>query len=118
MNQREIPRREWPQFLASFGRRHRSWLATIEEWPRGAPERTRAVDQPLESLGAEDGAIAIHLGGGEVLRVEAPRALRVDVTARGEELGLDLETARGTTRLRFRAAALPEELDGIAPSER
>jgi len=118
MNQREIPRREWPQFLASFGRRHRSWLATIEEWPRGAPERTRAVDRPLESLGAEDGAIAIHLGGGEVLRVEAPRALRVDVTARGEELGLDLDTARGTTRLRFRAAALPEELDGIAPSER
>ena len=118
MNQREIPRRDWPEFLASFGRRHRSWLATVEEWPREAPERTRALDQPLESLGAEDGAIAIHLGHGEVLRVEAPRALRVDVTARGEELGLDLDTARGTTRLRFRAAALPEELDGIAPSER
>ena len=53
-----------------------------------------------------------------MLRVEAPRVLRVDVTARGEELGLDLDTARGVTRLRFRAAALPEELDGIAPSER
>ena len=118
MNQREIPRREWPQFLASFGRRHRSWLATIEEWPREAPERTRAVDQPLESLDAEDGAIAIRLGNGEVLRVEAPQALRIDVTERGEELGFDLDTARGVTRLRFRAAALPEELDGIAPSER
>ena len=118
MNQREITRKDWAEFLESFGRRHRSWLASVEEWPREAPERTRAVDQPLESLGAEDGAIAIHLGGGEVLRVEAPRALRVDVTARGEELGLDLDTARGVTRLRFRAAALPEELDGIAPSER
>ena len=118
MNQREIPRQEWPQFLASFGRRHRSWLATIEEWPREAPERTRAVDQPLESLDAEDGAIAIRLGNGEVLRVEAPQALRIDVTERGEELGFDLDTARGVTRLRFRAAALPEELDGIAPSER
>ena len=118
MNQREIPRQDWPEFLESFGRRHRSWLATVEEWPREAPERTRAVDQPLESLGVEDGAIAIHLGEREVLRVDAPQALRVDVTERGEELGLDLDSARGVTRLRFRAAALPEELDGIAPSER
>jgi hypothetical protein len=118
MNQREIPRGEWPAFLDWFGRRHRSWLATVEEWPREAPERTRAVDQPLESLAPEGGAIAIHLGSGEVLRVEAPQALRVDVTARGEELGLDLETSGGVTRLRFRAAALPEELDGVAPSER
>jgi hypothetical protein len=115
MDGQEIPRRDWARFLESFGRRHRSWLATVEEWPREAPERTRAVDQPLESLGAEDGAIAIHLGGGEVLRVDAPRALRVEVTERGEELGLDLETSRGVTRLRFRAAALPEELDGLAP---
>jgi len=51
MNRREIARKDWPEFLESFGRRHRSWLATVEEWPR-----------------------------------EAPQALRVDVTARGEEL--------------------------------
>jgi hypothetical protein len=85
MSQREIPRSDW--------------LATVEEWPREAPERTYAVDQPLESLGTDDGAIAMHLGN-ETLRVDAPRALRVDVSARGEELGLDLE-----------------ELDGVAPSE-
>jgi hypothetical protein len=115
MSQREIPRNDWAQFLDSFGRRHRSWLATVEEWPREAPERTRAMEQPLESLGAEDGAIAIHLGGGEVVRVDAPRSLRVEVTERGEELGLDLDTPGGVTRLRFRAAALPEELDGMAP---
>ena len=48
MNQREIPRKDWAEFLESFGRRHRSWLATVEEWPREAPERTHAVDQPLE----------------------------------------------------------------------
>ena len=118
MNQREIPRREWPEFLAAFGRRHRRWLATVEEWPREAPEHTRAVDQPLEALASDDGAVAIHLGSGEVLRVEAPQALRVDVTERGEELGLDIEARRSVTRLRFRAAALPEELDGVAPSER
>jgi hypothetical protein len=118
MNQREIPRREWPQFLESFGLRHRAWLATVEDWPRGAPESTRVVDRPLEALEAGEGAVLIHLGGGQDLRVESPQALRVDVTPRGEELGLDLETASGVTRLRFRAAALPEELDGLAPSER
>jgi hypothetical protein len=117
MNQRDIARKDWPQFLDSFARRHRSWLATVEDWSREAPERTRAVDQPLESLAVEEGAIAIRLGESEVLRVEAPQALRVDVTERGEELGLDLDHARGVTRLRFRAAALPEELDGVAPSE-
>lgn len=117
MNQREIPRQEWPQFLESFGRRHRAWLATVEEWPRGAPETTRALDQPLESLGAEDGAIVIRFRDTPELRVDALRELRLDVTARGEELGLDFDTGRGVTRLRFRAAALPEELDGMAPSE-
>jgi hypothetical protein len=99
MNQRDIARKDWPQFLDSFARRHRSWLATVQDWSREAPERTRAVDQPLESLAVEEGAIAIRLG------------------ERGEELGLDLDHARGVTRLRFRAAALPEELDGVAPSE-
>jgi hypothetical protein len=119
MKPRDIPRSEWSRFLESFGRRHRSWLATVEEWPRGLPEVTRAVDRPLESVAAEDGAIVIRFGdAADALRVDAPQALRVDEAARGEELGLDLETGRGVTRLRFRAAALPEELDGMAPSER
>ncbi len=56
------------------------------------------VRQPLESLAVEDGAIAIRLGESTVLRVEAPQALRVDVTERGEELGLDLDHARGVTK--------------------
>ena len=94
MNQREIPRKDWPEFLESFGRRHRSWLATVEEWPREAPERTRAVDQPLESLGAEDGAIAIHLGAGEVLRVEAPRA----VTSTRSDCGASTRTTAPSPR--------------------
>ena len=47
------------------------------------------------------------------------RAFRPHITIARvrEELGLDLDHARGVTRLRFRAAALPEELDGVAPSE-
>jgi hypothetical protein len=54
----------------------------------------------------------------EPLRIDAPQRLRVELTGRGEELGLDLEGERGVTRLRFRAVALPEEVDGIGPQER
>jgi hypothetical protein len=107
MRPRDIPRREWPEFLAEFGRRHRSWLSSID-----GP--MRVVDEPLESLAAEDGAVLVRLRSREPLRIDA-QALRVELTERGEELGLDLESERGVTRLRFRAAALPEELDGIGP---
>ena len=113
MRPRDIPRREWPEFLAEFGRRHRSWLITIEAGGRidGA---VQALDEPLDSLAAEDGAVLVRLRNREPLRIDA-QALRVELTERGEELGLDLESERGVTRLRFRAAALPEELDGIGP---
>src|SRR5438067_4964050 len=111
MRPRDIPRREWPAFLAEFGRRHRSWLLSIEG-------TAQIVDEPLDSLAAEEGSVLVRLRNREPLRIDAPRALRVELTERGEELGLDLESERGVTRLRFRAAALPEELDGVGPLER
>ena len=118
MKPRDIPRGEWPAFLAQFGRRHRSWLMTIEAEGR-SDGAVQAVDEPLESLAAEGGAVLVRLRNREPLRIDAPRRLSVDVTERGEELGLDLENERGVvTRLRFRAAALPEELDGVGPLER
>lgn len=123
MNRRSIPPREWPAFLKRFGLRHRSWLATVEEWPRSSPEITRVSDRPLLSLDAEHAghevrAVVIRFcDTPDGLRIVGPQALRVDETPRGEEVGLDLETDTGVTRLRFRAAALPEELDGVAPSE-
>ena len=111
MRPRDIPRREWPEFLVEFGRRHRSWLLSIE----GA---TPVVDEPLDSRVADEGAVMVRLRNREPLRIDAPQALRVQLTERGEELGLDLESERGVTRLRFRAAAPPEELDGVGPLER
>src|ERR671925_298619 len=103
MRPRDIPRGEWPAFLTEFGRRHRGWLLSIEG-------SVQALDEPLDSLAAEEGAVLIRLRNREPLRIDAPRRLRVEVTERGEELGLDLENERGVvTRLRFRAAALPEE---------
>lgn len=112
--EREIPPREWGGFLERFGLRHRAWLASVQE----------GAEHPLRSVSAEraDGhvdAIVVRFGDdAPALRLEAPRALRVEQTPAGEEVGLDVETARGTAKLRFRAAARPEQLDGLAPSQR
>ena len=47
--------------------------------------------------------------------VEAPTRVYLLADAQGAHEGLAIETGEGTTtRLRFRAAALPEMVDGIA----
>jgi hypothetical protein len=118
MIRREIPRQEWREFLPAFGIRHRGWLTTLEQGP------IRISDRPLASVdvrlaGSEIGAVLLRFGDGAgAIQVEAPRAVRLNETAPGQEAGLELESAEGLTRLTFRASALPEALDGIAPSER
>ena len=50
--------------------------------------------------------------------VRRPCAVRVTETPEGAERGIDIEDAEGVcTRVRFRATALPEALDGVAPGE-
>jgi hypothetical protein len=54
----------------------------------------------------------------EPIRIERPTSLRVDETAEGTAIGLEIVDEEGEcTRIRFRAAPLPEMLDGIAPGE-
>jgi len=120
MGKRAIVAGEWPSYLEKFALRHKAWLATVEERPRQGSARVCASNRPLESLTAEPlGAgmrIVIGFGdAGDTLRVEPAHALRVEETPRGEELGLEIETPRGETIMRFRTAVLPEEVDGIAP---
>jgi hypothetical protein len=112
MGVREVSPHEWAGALDSFSREHRAWLATVEE-PCGAT----STERPLRSIRAEHGAIVIELDPGQVLRVDAPNGLRLNENGRGAHCGLDIEGPLGVTRLRFRVAALPEELDGIAPPE-
>jgi hypothetical protein len=118
MVRKEIPRDEWREFLQAFGARHRGWLTSVEQG------RVRISDRPLAGVelrlaGGEIEAILLRFGNGMgAIQVNAPRAVRVEETLRGEETGLDLEAADGLTRLSFRTTALPEQLDGLAPSER
>lgn len=110
MKQHEVPRPEWSRFLGTFSDAHRAWLATVE----GA--EMRAEERALDSVEAGAGAIIIHFRDAADVRVDSPRSVRIAKTDRGEDLGLDIEGARGVTRLRFRAAALPEALDGVGPA--
>jgi hypothetical protein len=102
MDPHEIARPDWPRVLEQFSREHRGWLASVAD----------TVQAPLRSVAMDGDAIVVRLGGVPELRIEAPSALRI------EELGLDIQAAAGVTRVRFRAAAPADALDGLAPAER
>jgi hypothetical protein len=112
MSVREIPAREWPTFLDALGREHRAWLATVER-----SGLIQAREEPLESISAGDG-IEIRIGR-QAIRVNQPRAVRVEETAEGATQALQIDDATGhRLTLRFRVAVAPGALDGLAPEER
>lgn len=52
MNAKEIPYREWPEFLDAFSRRHLGKHVTVRTWPRHGPPVMNATGAPL--LGVTD----------------------------------------------------------------
>ena len=101
---REVARADWAGALERFSREHRAWLACVD----------RGDEHPLRWVGFEaPGRLAIRFADDtpEVLVAE-PRAVRID------DAGLEIESPQGVTRLRFRVAAPPGALDGLAPGER
>lgn len=123
MSAREIPPHEWRGFLEGFALRHRAWLASVRQRPHGGREITRAAERPLAGVDAQprrgdvEDVVIQFAGAAKPIHVQAPKALRVDISPRGEEVALEMENAGGVTRLSFRAGALPEELDGISAGE-
>jgi hypothetical protein len=93
----------------------------------GVPDHAAAVERPLRSVIPEISArrvVGIEIRfqedphAREPIRIDAPIRLRVDETAEGAARGLEIQDDSGEcTRIRFRAAPLPEALDGIAPGE-
>ena len=124
---REIPEAQWQEFLAQFSRGHRAWLATVDRVHAGAPGHNEAVERPLASVTAAVSArrvVGIEIRfqedahAREPIRIDAPARVRVDETAEGVAQGLEIHDKDGECiRIRFRAAPLPETLDGIAPGE-
>jgi hypothetical protein len=121
----DVPRDQWPEFLETFSRQHRAWLATVEprlgEAPGSGEEPRPLVAVTSQGDGRRVSAIEIAFAGesaGNVVRVENPSSLRVRKTDEGADRGLEIVDGEGVcTRVRFRAAANPEMLDGLAPGE-
>ncbi|HEY3043687.1 MAG TPA: DUF5335 family protein [Vicinamibacterales bacterium] len=124
MATRDVPRDQWKDFLDGFSRRHRAWLATVDQFG-GAIGHGGSTEAPLGSVtatreGRDVAAIEIAFAGdGHIpLRVEHPRIIRVRQTGDGAETGLEIVDDEGmSTRVGFRATARPEMLDGLAPGE-
>jgi hypothetical protein len=118
MSLRKVARAQWPRVLERFSREHRAWLATVFE-VHGDVQATRVEARPLRAIALhEPGGLAIQFADGSAdLHIDDPRILRIDA-AEGAELGLEIESPEGVTRLRFRVSPPPEALDGLAPAER
>jgi len=57
-------------------------------------------------------------GAHGAVQIQAPTRISVDETNEGTARGLEIVDEKGgCTRIRFRAAPLPEMLDGVAPGE-
>ena len=126
MNVREIPRSQWPAYFHQFSRAHRAWLATVDR-DGATTDRIEGIAHPLRSITPfVHNNRVVHIDirfqddapGGEPLRIQAPISVRVEETTEGIAQGIEVVDDKGiTTRLRFRATARPEMLDGVAPGE-
>ena len=125
MSLREIAPAEWATFLEQFSREHRAWRVTVE---RVDPEGTLAhptIEGALDAVVPDVTAhrlvgieIRLQPEGKPALEIQLPKTLRVEETDEGAVRALEIDNERGgRTRIQFRATALPEALDGVAPGE-
>ena len=121
----DVPAREWSDFLESFSLRHRAWLATIEDAGGGRNEHG-AKPMPLAAVtpereGPRVRAIEISFtpeSGAAAVRIDNPTAVRLRQTDAGADRALEIVDGAGhCIRIAFRAAAVPEMVDGVAPGE-
>ena len=89
---------------------------------RGGTPVTRVPCAALKSVTLEDGVsgpvLRVTFINGVSLCAVRPCAMRVQQMSNGAECAVEVDTAdAGFIRLAFRATALPEQLDGMAPGE-
>jgi hypothetical protein len=123
MSVHDVPWRRWADVLEEFSRGHRGWLASVVTVGPGPELMSHTELRPLESAtvaqtGGHPTAVRVRFQGGPTALIKVPRTLGVDRRDDGAERALEIAAADGTfVRIAFRATALPEELDGIAPAE-
>jgi Family of unknown function (DUF5335) len=122
VKKRDIAPSEWSSFLDTFSRQHEGWLVTVTDISSGGGSpRVEAREMPLQGIFVDphDQSIAVAVGGSPEhhLTHTINRAARliVEQSDSGADVGLTIERQSGrSTRLEFRAAMRPEEVDGLA----
>ena len=121
MTVRGVPPSEWGSFLERFSREHRAWRATIHGIEREVPVTvvpSVAIRSVILEKPAADPVVRLTFSNGVSLCAPRPCVIRVQETDRRAVCALEVETVDGAfIRVAFRAVALPEQLDGIAPHE-
>jgi hypothetical protein len=119
----EIPRKAWTSTLDTFNAIHEGWLVSLDVLNATIGAQPEIDNLPLVGVtvepGDHDGAITISAGSaaaGYVTHlIQAPSHVHIERRDDGADVALQIESADGTRAiLRFRAAALPETVDGVA----
>jgi Family of unknown function (DUF5335) len=122
MANREISRGQWIAFFDSFSLQHRGWIVRVEV-QHGADSQLLVRALPLVGIavdlkGSETGSLLITLGKTPEdhwrHRIVAPARVRLKETQAGAVEAVEIAATGGeTTLVQFRAAVLPETVDGI-----
>ena len=117
-----IPQTEWSEFLKAFSRRHEHWLVTIEINDSKTGETVASRFMPLQSvqLDLEDQKnprinVTVRSDEKEIKHILfRPSEVILDVADDGNDQAIRVVSLNTVTTARFRVAASPELLDGIA----
>jgi uncharacterized protein DUF5335 len=118
----EVPREEWTRALDEFSAKHEGWLVSLELLDPSIGAQPEMNDLPLVGVTAEVTTpnptitIAAARQTDQVTHViHEPTRVRIERTDQGADLALQVEsTDDATAILRFKSAALPETVDGVA----
>lgn len=125
---------QWQRFCEDFSRQHRGWLVTTSILERSSHVPAADIDESRAHRTARDlpfGGLSLEpnrrdlmllLGEGKLHVTEhITDVIRIGLleTDEGAHAGLRIDKSNDTgVLLRFRVAARPESLDGVAASER
>jgi hypothetical protein len=118
----EIARVDWPKALNEFSAMHEGWLVSLDILSADFGAQPEIADVPLlgitfepEARGVITIAAARSLVDHVTHSVRAPTRIWIERTDAGADAALQVESADGMRAvLRFKTAALPETVDGVA----
>ena len=124
MRTTEVASNDWTAFFDSFSRRHHGWLVKLSVLDPRLGAQVEAIELPLQGIVADPRGlgVAILLGARPddlEHSVRHPRRVWVEFSGEGDgaEAAIEIESADGTKAiLEFRCVALPETVDGLAPT--